>query len=107
MTPQQYERLTELFHAVLEVAPDERAAFMDRVSDRDADVRRELETLLAAHEQRAAYTEKPPADIAAGMFLAQQDGVAANVNELAPHTRLDHYEIRSLLGKGGMGEVYL
>src|SRR5439155_24500143 len=26
---------------------------------------------------------------------------------LAPNTRLDHYEIRSLLGKGGMGEVYL
>src|SRR2546423_11377029 len=62
MTPQQYERLTELFHAALEVAPDERAAFMDRVSDRDADVRRELESLVA-HEQRAAYTEKPPDDI--------------------------------------------
>jgi len=26
---------------------------------------------------------------------------------LAPNTRIDHFEIRSLLGKGGMGEVYL
>ena len=66
MTPQQYERLTELFHAALEIAPDERAAFLDQVSDGDADLRRELESLLAAHEQRAAYTEKPPDDIAAG-----------------------------------------
>jgi len=73
MTPQQYERLTELFHAVLEVAPDQRAAFLEELSDGDADLRRELESLLAAHEQRAAYTEKPPDDIAAGMFLAQHD----------------------------------
>ena len=55
MTPQQYEHLTELFHAALEIAPDERADFLDRVSDGDEDVRRELESLLTAHEQRAGY----------------------------------------------------
>src|SRR5437588_4256416 len=107
MTPQEYERLTELFHAALEVAPDQRAAFLDQVSDGDANLRRELESLLTAHEQRAEYTEKPPDDIAAGFYRAQQDGAAAEVPALAPNTRLDHYEIRSLLGKGGMGEVYL
>src|SRR5437016_12923227 len=107
MTPEQYEHLTELFHAALELAPAERAAFLDQVADGDTDLRRGLESLLTAHEQRAEYTEKPPDDIAAGFYRAQQDGSAADVSELAPNTRIDRYEIRSLLGKGGMGEVYL
>src|ERR1051325_7824527 len=104
MTPQQYERLSELFHAALEMAPDQRAAFLDHVSDDDADLRGELESLLAAEE--AALTEKRPDDIAAG-YLAHQGGSIATVSSLAPNTRIGRYEIRSLLGKGGMGEVYL
>src|SRR3989454_1711126 len=106
MTPQEYDRLTELFHDALAIAPDERAAFLDQVSEGDVELRRELESLLAVHEQ-GAHTQKPPDDIAAGLYLAEPDSSAAEVAALAPNTRIDHYEIRSLLGKGGMGEVYL
>lgn len=98
MTPQQYERLTELFHAALATAPNERAAFVDQLNGSDADLQHELKLMLVAHE--AALTQNPPEDIAAGMLIAQQnDCVARNI--------LTHYELRSLLGKGGMGEVYL
>jgi serine/threonine-protein kinase len=104
MTPEQYERLTELFHAALEIAPTEREIFLNHISAADAELRGELESLLAA--ETAALTEKPPHDIAAG-YLAHQGDISANLPSLAPNTRLDHYEVRSLLGKGGMGEVYL
>jgi len=104
MTPAQYERLTELFHAALEVAPGQRLAFLEQVSESEVELRGELESMLAA--EAAAVTEKPPDDVAAG-YLAQQGVGSARVPSLAPNTRLDHYEIHSLLGKGGMGEVYL
>ena len=96
MTPQQYERLTELFHAALEIAPERRAAFLDHLSDVDANLQRELASLLATHEQRPAFTE-PPEDIAAA-YLAQQGDDPAEAPSLTPNTRIDRYEIRSLLG---------
>jgi serine/threonine-protein kinase len=105
MTPQEYERLTELFHVALEIAPEERTAFLDQVSDGDAELRRELKSLLTAHGQ-GTHTDKPPNDIAAA-YLVQQGTRSARGPSLDPNTRIDHYEIRSLLGKGGMGEVYL
>src|ERR1044072_4223934 len=104
MTPQQYERLTELFHAALEIAPTERKIFLDHISESDAELRCELEALLAA--EAAALTEKPPDDIAAG-YLIQMGDCSATLPLLAPNTRLDHYEIHSLLATGGRGEVYL
>jgi serine/threonine protein kinase len=103
MTPERYEQLTELFSAALKIAPRERGAFLDQFSAADADLRRELESLLASYE--AARTEKPPDDIAAG-YLARQGSNSAQPT-LAPKTRFDRYEIDSLLGKGGMAEVYL
>ena len=105
MTPHQHQRVTELFHAALEIAPDERAAFLNQAADGDSELRREVESLLALHEQRPDYTVTPPGDLAAGFFQARQDDDAAGICIIAPNTRLGRYEIRSLLGKGGMGSL--
>ena len=106
MTPQQYERLTELFHAALEMAQDEREIFLDQVSKSDAVLWHELKSMLAAHHLEAHTIERPD-DIAAALFLAQQHDSTTDRGPLGPNTRLGRFQICSLLGKGGMGEVYL
>lgn len=105
MTPQQYERLTELFHAATEMAPGERETFLDQISKSDAVLWRALKSMLAAHLE--AYTMERPDDVAAAFYLAQQHDNTADLDPLGPNTRLGRFQIRSLLGKGGMGEVYL
>ena len=105
MTPQEkYERLTELFHTAKGMTPEKRQSFLNALSPNDASLRIELQSLLAV--QSVAISTDPPDDIAAG-YLAQQGRSFNDAPSLELNTRFDHYEIRSLLGKGGMGEVYL
>src|SRR5215217_2647941 len=106
MTPPQYERLTELFHAAMEMPLGERETFLDQISKTDTVLWHALKSMLAAHHLEA-HTIEQPDDIAAAFYLAQQHDTTAALGLLAPNTRLDRFQIRSLLGKGGMGEVYL
>ena len=106
MTPQDYERLTELFHAAMEKDLDERETFLEQVSKSDAVLGRALKSMLTAHHLEAPTIERPD-DIAAAFYLAQRHDSITYPGPLGPNTRLGRFQIRSLLGKGGMGEVYL
>jgi len=69
----------------------ERAAFLDNACGEDADLRREVESLLAGCSKEGAFLATP---------------VWGPVMPLSPGTRLGPYEILSLIGEGGMGQVY-
>ena len=61
MTPEQYEKVGQLFHAALELPPDRRSAFLSGACDADAGLRHEVESLLLAHDQAGDFVEGPPA----------------------------------------------
>jgi Tol biopolymer transport system component len=85
-------------HAALEREPAERHAFLMQACAGDSGLRREVEALLAHATAADAFMESPAVAVAA-RAVAGSAGIAAG-------TRIGSYEVRSLLGAGGMGEVY-
>lgn len=89
MTPERWQQVKEVLQSVLELAPSERAAFLDQACDSDQALRREVEELVAVGDKGgSSFMQSPP---------SMRLGKGARVGE---------YEIQSLLGAGGMGEVY-
>src|SRR5438128_10889823 len=100
MKAERYRQIEELYHKALEREPGERAAFLEQACREDEELHREVESLLGYDERAARFIETPADDVAAAAMLA-----AEQKQSMLGHT-IGLYQILSLLGAGGMGEVY-
>jgi len=97
----RWRQLEALFYEALEVKPEARPDFLDEKCNGDTELRKEVETLLDSAEKPMDFLEKPVLEAARRM-------VGENPHEtIASGTQLAHYRIISMLGAGGMGQVYL
>ena len=92
-------RLERLFAEAMELQPSEREDYADRACGEDSELRQELRSLLAAADEDPGFLERPAAEV----------GPAALDKILgAKHSdRIGGYRILRVLGRGGMGTVYL
>src|SRR5205085_2268003 len=100
MKPERWQQVSRILALALERGPDRRAAYLDEVCANDDELRREVESLLAASAQTGSLLDSPAMEMAAPLFA--DDPAKSMIGE-----SIGHYQIVTALGAGGMGEVYL
>ena len=99
-TQELWGRIERLYHAALEREQSERAAFLAEACEGDEELRREVESLLRFDLRAEHFIESPALEVAARAQAGAQE-------ETLIGRMIGHYRILSLLGEGGMSEVYL
>ena len=100
MSAERWERTKQILEEALRIAPGPRQAYLDLVCGPDSELRAEVESLIASHEE------------AGSAFL---DAAAPELLELTSSARppalplnhvIGHYRLVEEAGRGGMGVVY-
>jgi serine/threonine-protein kinase len=98
VTTENRQRINEIFEAALPLPAHERAVFVRDACKDDEFLRREVESLLSAHEAAKNFLETPAIAVVADEVLAP--------SKLAKGQQLGPYKILKEIGKGGQGAVY-
>jgi serine/threonine protein kinase len=99
ITPQQWERVKELYQATLECSPPQRSAFLLK-NEGNETIRAEVHRLVVLQDGLDSFFSSPP-------FVDRRAKSANPPERLAPGAVLaGRLRIVSFVAAGGMGEVY-
>jgi hypothetical protein len=96
---EQWPRVKQLFDAAVELDADQRQELIDRECAGDGDLRREVESLLAADDGADDFIETPAAASPAYGWSAKEESFVGR--------QFGAYRVIDEIGRGGLGTVYL
>jgi Tol biopolymer transport system component/serine/threonine protein kinase len=99
MTPERWQQIERLYHLAAAQKTSQRSTFLDEACRGDETMRQEIESLLAHEEPGSKFMQAPGMVVLAQAMAQQRAGSMIG-------QQLGAYRILSLLGAGGMGEVY-
>src|SRR5499426_846139 len=104
MDKQRWQQIETLYHAALERAPDERAAYLADACADDSGLLREVEELLRHDGAEGSFMQDNALAVAAQAL--EPNELSQTAPQLFPGQGIGAYKILALLGRGGMGVVY-
>ncbi len=100
MSSDRWQRINEIYYGALERNTNERGIFLNEVCNGDEELSNEVKSLLESNDEAGDFMNAPALEVAAKTIFGEP-------GQSLIGQRICHYRIQSLIGAGGMGEIYL